>query len=387
VLTATKDLMLPATVTGSWPRPRWFTEGLWGRPMHRAMLDLTYREQFSDALAALLVDQERAGLDILTNGDYFHDQDLGGFAWMHYAVERWSGFDRSGESRRLESPYSPGTLLNEIGNGWRWPYVVGKVDADPMSPLDYPLIHRAAQQRTAKPVKFGTASPQCISKYLDIRTESYASDKRQLIWDMTMTMNQELRDLQAAGCRVIQIEEPIIHMAVLNGSDDGLVDFLVDAWNAGLEGLDESEIWIHTCWGNPNMQRIIQDPSYEKSIEIYLERMRGDVWTIEMKDSNFSELALFAPWKGRLPKKVATGVVSHRRLQVETAEEVAGDIRRALKYIDADQLVLSSDCGFGRQGCDRMIAQYKAAAIARGRNIILDELGLDERPVRIAVQS
>jgi methionine synthase II (cobalamin-independent) len=99
--------------------------------MHRAMLDLTYREQFSDALAALLVDQERAGLDILTNGDYFHDQDLGGFAWMHYAVERWSGFDRSGESRRLESPYSPGTLLNEIGNGWRWPYVVGKVDADP----------------------------------------------------------------------------------------------------------------------------------------------------------------------------------------------------------------------------------------------------------------
>jgi 5-methyltetrahydropteroyltriglutamate--homocysteine methyltransferase len=204
---------------------------------------------------------------------------------------------------------------------------------------------------------------------------------------MTMTMNQELRDLQAAGCRVIQIEEPIIHMAVLNGSDDGLVDFLVDAWNAGLEGLDESEIWIHTCWGNPNMQRIIQDPSYEKSIEIYLERMRGDVWTIEMKDSNFSELALFAPWKGRLPKKVATGVVSHRRLQVETAEEVAGDIRTALKYIDADQLVLSSDCGFGRQGCDRMIAQYKAAAIARGRNIILDELGLDERPVRIAVQS
>jgi len=112
--------------------------------------------------------------------------------------------------------------------------------------------------------------------------------------------------------------------------------------------------------------------------------MRGDVWTIETKDSDLAGVELFAPWKGRLPKKVAIGVVSHRTLQVESAEEVAADIRTALQHIDPESLVLSSDCGFGRQGCNRAIAHYKAAAIARGRNVVLRELGVEERYIPAA---
>jgi 5-methyltetrahydropteroyltriglutamate--homocysteine methyltransferase len=385
VLTATKDLVLPATVTGSWPRPQWFTTGMWGRPLDRAMLDITYREQLQDALSAVIDDQERAGLDIVTNGDYFHDEDLAGHAWMHYPLERWRGFSADGEAVAPISPHPPGSLLNEVVSGWRWPWVVGKVEPNPAAPLGYGKIHRLAQQRTLKPVKFGTVSPQCIHKYLDIHTDEYDDDKRQLIWDMTMAMNHELRALQAAGCRVIQIEEPLIHhLHARENPDTELVDFLVDAWNAGLEGLDDVEIWIHTCWGNPNMQRIVQTPSYAASVEIHLERMRGDVWTIEAKDSGFADARHFAPWKGRLPKKIAVGVVSHRTLQVETAEEVAADIRHALEFIDPESLVLTSDCGFGRQGCNRAIAHYKAAAIARGRNIVLRELGLDGRYIPAA---
>ena len=68
-------------------------------------------------------------------------------------------------------------------------------------------------------------------------------------------------------------------------------------------------------------------------------------------------------------------MISHRRLQVETPEDVAADIRTALEYIDADKLVLSSDCGFGRQGVPRPIAMYKAAALAQGANIVRGELG------------
>lgn len=70
MLTATKDLMLPATVTGSWPRPRWYSGGLWGRPLDTALLDVHFREQFLDAHSTVIADQERAGLDIVTNGDY-----------------------------------------------------------------------------------------------------------------------------------------------------------------------------------------------------------------------------------------------------------------------------------------------------------------------------
>ena len=78
MLTATRDLMLPATVTGSWPRPRWYDGGLWGRPLDTALLDVRFREQFLDAHAVVLAEQERAGLDILTNGDYHLDEDFAG---------------------------------------------------------------------------------------------------------------------------------------------------------------------------------------------------------------------------------------------------------------------------------------------------------------------
>ena len=78
MLTTTKDIMFPTTVTGSWPRPRWFDKSLWARTLSDAMTDVDYREKFLDAVAAVVSDQEQAGLDILTNGDYHLDENLGG---------------------------------------------------------------------------------------------------------------------------------------------------------------------------------------------------------------------------------------------------------------------------------------------------------------------
>jgi len=95
-----------------------------------------------------------------------------------------------------------------------------------------------------------------------------------------------------------------------------------------------------------------------------------------MKDRNQKDLELFAPFKNSLKKKIAIGAVSHRTLQADRPEDVAGEIRKALKYIPAEKLIVSSDCGFGRQGCNREIAFYKASAIAQGCNIIRRELGL-----------
>ncbi len=111
---------------------------------------------------------------------------------------------------------------------------------------------------------------------------------------------------------------------------------------------------------------------------------KGDVWTVEMSDRDFREIELFGAMKGRLPKKVAVGVVSHRSLQVETPEVVAGRVRRAMEHIEPQQLILSTDCGFGRAGCNRDIATFKTAAIGQGRDIVLQELGLEPRGVRAA---
>ena len=95
-----------------------------------------------------------------------------------------------------------------------------------------------------------------------------------------------------------------------------------------------------------------------------------------MKDRNQKDLELFAPFKNDLKKKIGLGAVSHRTLQADRPEEVAAEIRKALKYIRAERLIVSSDCGFGRQGCKREIAFYKASAIAQGCNIVRRELGL-----------
>src|SRR4029077_12385486 len=152
--------------------------------------------------------------------------------------------------------------------------------------------------------------------------------------DMAEAMNAELLALRDAGCRLIQIEEPTFHfMANTFGKNHEEVLFLIDAFNREVQVLEDCELWIHTCWGNPNMQRVMEDTSYANSIEIYLERCRGDVWTLEMKERGQKDPELFAPFKNDLKKKVGSGAVSHRSLQAVRPEEVAGEIRKALRYI------------------------------------------------------
>jgi 5-methyltetrahydropteroyltriglutamate--homocysteine methyltransferase len=169
------------------------------------------------------------------------------------------------------------------------------------------------------------------------------------------------------------------------GDDEDLRDFLVELFNYEVSGLEEVEVWIHTCWGNPGAQGTPRESrSFASSIDAYLNRLNADVWQIESKDDDHAALPLFEQYKRKLPKKVALGFISHRTLQVETPEEVAADIRRALRVIDPEQLILGSDCGFGRQGASRSIALYKAAALAQGANIVRRELGLPERQVSAA---
>jgi 5-methyltetrahydropteroyltriglutamate--homocysteine methyltransferase len=187
-------------------------------------------------------------------------------------------------------------------------------------------------------------------------------------------MNKELLALRGPGCRCVQIEEPTFHfMANTFGKDHEDVKFMIDAFNREVQGWTTWSCGF-TCWGTQTLR--IDDTSYANSIEIYLERCRGDVWTLEMKDRNQKDIELFAPFKNNLKKKIAIGAVSHRTLQADRPEDVAAEIRKALKYIPAEKLIVSNDCGFGRQGCNREIAFYKASSLAQGANIVRRELGL-----------
>src|ERR1700679_555579 len=91
MFTATKDLILPATTTGSFPRPRWFDVSMWGRPLDTCMQDVRFREKLQDALAVVISDQERAGLDVLTHGDFHVDEDMAGGARPHHPTRSLGG--------------------------------------------------------------------------------------------------------------------------------------------------------------------------------------------------------------------------------------------------------------------------------------------------------
>ena len=319
--TATRDLMLPTTVTGSWPRPSWYTLGLSGRPLSSGMDDVAFREQFTDALDTVISDQERAGLDILTNGDYHQDPDLGGRSWVLYPVERLAGMSALDISATDEWAYPPGTILNEVMGGWRYPVVEGELGEG--VPLEYAKVWRLAQQRTDRPVKIGDgvgAGRGEPARRCRPTTTRATSTRPCGTWRRRSTRSS--RALAAAGCKVIQIEEPMLHLAATAG-DRGEVDFLVDAFNHEISGLEDVEVWIHTCWGNPNMQKVTEDTSYADAVELYMERAHGDVWTLEFKDNDpLATAKLFDRYDGKLPKKVALGMVSHRTLQVESPDEV-----------------------------------------------------------------
>src|SRR5882672_6899561 len=165
---ATKAKPLATTITGSLPRPHWFTANLRGQPFLAAFNgDAVYREQYSDAVAALISDQTRAGLDLMTDGEMRFDVDIGGRSWFGYAFDRMEGLlaSESGAARSVGSHRrgfaqragTPGDIMSEFVSTVRPPQV-----ARPIGPgnLQYDAIWKTAQRLTAKPVKMGSCCGQ-----------------------------------------------------------------------------------------------------------------------------------------------------------------------------------------------------------------------------------
>jgi 5-methyltetrahydropteroyltriglutamate--homocysteine methyltransferase len=379
---ATKDILLPTTVTGSLPRPSWFCCNLHGRAFTTAMSDVTFREQYGDAVSVQIADQERAGLDILVDGDSRFDMDIGGHSWFAYVSDRLAGMAPGRlEPQPLVSNRDkrPGDILFEVMETRLPASVTAKVGA---GQLDYDAVWKVAQRYTDRPVKLGAISAQLLETLVNNR---HYERRRDLVNDLSDLLNVEYHKVADAGCELIQIEEPSIHQTLGIETDEGLTpDFLVDAFNREVAGLrDKTEVWCHTCWGNPSAQRVETNrQSYRESLP-YLDRLDVDVLTFEAADSGGSDLEAIGRMIGP-EKKIAIGVVSHRSLQVERPEEVAALVRKAMQYIAPERLILTSDCGFGRQGMSRIHAFYKMVSIAQGANIIRRERGWPETPIPAA---
>ena len=381
MLNATKDIPLATTITGSIPRPAWFDLGLGGRTFRQAMGDSRYREQYQDAVSSHIRDQERAGLDIVTDGDCRFDLDVGGQSWFLYPARRLDGFTGNDYPPAPGYGTGKGTIIFEAMESRVLPRCTGPIGR---GQLQYAEVWKVAQELTERPVKFGTITPEVLG--LSVGNDFYPS-YRELIVDLSDAIREELTEVARSGCRVVQLEEPNVHLASIRrrpGVEELDLEFFIEVFNNTVRGLRElTEVWCHSCWGNTAQQRLFaENRSYGEALEA-MNRLDVDVVTFECASTGGMDLEAIGRTIGT-DKKVAVGVVDHRNLHVESPEQVAALLRRALEHIEPERLVVSSDCGFGREGMTRRIAFYKMVAIVRGTNIVRRELGLAEADCRAA---
>jgi 5-methyltetrahydropteroyltriglutamate--homocysteine methyltransferase len=376
MLRGTKDLMLPTTITGSLPRPSWYTQNLGARSFLDAMVNNQFREQYVDTVGIYLHEQEMAGLDIVTDGDAHFDSDVGGQSWTNYPPRHMGGFDKNPQPTPAGKGglmFPPGHILHDYLESRVMPGINGPVSR---GDLQYAAMWKTAQRMTKKPVKFGTIGPELVA--FAVQDKHYKSIKDRIL-AITDALNEELHSLADAGCPVIQFEEPQIHLLSIRKIVDDVINpaFSVDVFNRTVKGLRaKTEVWCHTCWGNPSQQRMFKEvQSYKAALEM-LNKVDADVITFESVSAGGADLEAFG--KIITGKKIAIGVIDHHSLQVERPEEIADHIRRALKYIPAERLVISSDCGMGREGMSRRHAYYKIVSLVLGTNMVRKELGLPQ---------
>ena len=180
-----------------------------------------------------------------------------------------------------------GHILHDYLEARVMPKIVGPVGR---GELQYAEIWKAAQRLTPKPVKFGTVTPELVA--FAVQDEHY-KDLPSRIMAISDAFNQELHDVADAGCPVIQMEEPQIHLLAARGFVDDVINpaFMVKVFNNTVKGLRaKTEVWCHTCWGNPSQQRMFRTvQSYKPALEL-LNQVDADVITFEMKSSNLADI-------------------------------------------------------------------------------------------------
>src|ERR1044072_7791130 len=373
---ASADVMLPTSIIGSPPRASLDTAGLGKKSFLEGMGNTRVREQYEDTVSCFVRAQEVAGLDIVTDGDAHYDEEVGGMSWQSYPLTHMAGFAAKAEAAVYSvgaAAFPRGHILHDSLEARVFPRVTGEIGP---GNLQYTAMWKTAQRMTKRPVKFGTILPELLAASV---ADDHYKDPIERTWAFSNAINQELNGLADAGCPVIQMEEPQIHMVPVRGKAFGKLDTgdLVEIFNNTVKGLRaKTEVWCHTCWGNPSQQRIFREvQSYKPTLDA-LARVDVDAITFETCSSGPGGLEGIG--QAIKDKKIGIGVIDHHTRQVEPPDEIAALIRQALKHVPADRLIISSDCGMGREGMGRRHASYKMVSMVLGTNIVRKELGLPE---------
>lgn len=337
--------LLPTSIVGSLPKPAWLAkpEILWS-PWELSGDALAEGKQ--DALRAAVQEQRRRGLDIVSDGEQTRQHFVTTF------IEHLDGVDfTKRETVRIRDRYDASV-----------PTVVGAVSRrEPVFVEDAAFLRR----QTDQPIKWALPGPMTM---IDTLSDHHYNSREKLAWEFATILNQEARELEAAGVDIIQFDEPAFNVFF-----DEMKDWGIATLERAAEGL-RAETVVHICYGygikaNNDWKATLgpQWRQYEESFPL-LQQSTIDVVSLESHNSHVP-IDLIELIRG---KKVMLGAIDVASDRVETAEEVADTLRRALEFVDADKLIPSSNCGMAP--LPRGVAFDKLSALVAGADLVRSEL-------------
>ena len=337
--------VLPTSTAGSLPKPSWIAEPekLWS-PWK---LEGAYLAQGKrDALLVSLQEQLHAGIDIVSDGEQTRQHFVTTF------IEHLDGVDfAKRETVRIRNRYDASV-----------PTVVGAVSRQkPVFVEDAKFL----RQQTTQPIKWALPGPMTM---IDTLYDAHYKSREKLAWEFAKILNQEALELEAAGVDIIQFDEPAFNVFF-----DEVNDWGVATIERALEGL-KCETAVHICYGygikaNTDWKKTLGSEwrQYEEAFP-KLQQSKIDIISLECHNSRVP-MDLIELIRG---KKVMVGAIDVATNTIETPEEVADTLRKALQFVDADKLYPSTNCGM--TPLSRDVARGKLQALSAGAEIIRREL-------------
>ena len=335
---------LPTQVIGSYGTPGWLY--VVREAMKRGeMGSVDIREAFDDATNLAIMEQEEAGVDVISDGEMRRFNFLVGF------YDNIKGLEKIPWERQM---------------GYPGPDMIDACRA--LEPLSTPnglgLVEEIqyARARTAKPLVMPLGGP--VTFAFRINPGKVYASKREVAWALVPLLNQELKNVVAAGATHIQIDEP-------SALDDFVpLDEFIEMFNKTVEGLSAT-IGLHICFGNFVGRPAVAHRTYEHVAEIFKE-LATDILHLEFANRGMWQADLFSKY-ARDNQYLAAGVIDVKARAIEKPEIVAERIREVMKYTDPARLWVSSDCGFSMTA--RWVGREKLKAMVAGAKIVRAELG------------
>lgn len=337
--------LLPTSTAGSLPKPSWIAqpEVLWS-PWKLQDEELVDGKR--DALRLCLDDQVRAGIDIVSDGEQTRQHFVTTF------IEHLSGVDfEKREVVRIRNRYDASV-----------PTVVGEVSRQkPVFVEDAKILRKL----TDRPIKWALPGPMTM---IDTLYDNHYKSREKLAWEFAKILNQEAKELEAAGVDIIQFDEPAFNVFF-----DEVNDWGIAALERAIEGL-KCETAVHICYGygikaNTDWKKTL-GTEWRQYEEVFpkLQRSAIDIVSLECQNSRVP-MDLIELIRG---KKVMVGAIDVATHEIETPEAVADTLRKALQFVDAENLYPSTNCGM--IPLPRRVANGKLHALSAGAEIVRREI-------------